>query len=344
MAKTILKLHANGNFETIGTPLQELKNLFVLAETVPGYLSSSTGVLNPPEDGERVTDFIPITNVAYVFQIWWDAIASTQEAYANIIFFNASKQFVATGERISQNGLTYFTNIIYPPSDAAFLRISVNLLETGVARVQLVKGSRVKPYTLAPKDLKAQGIPAISFKDGGITVPEIIEYPPPGTRNYFVEKTSVRGFIENGVLVAPTQHDRTSDFINVTGWGSGVTRVTFDKMDASYHAWVGVFFYNAAKEFVSVRFDDYVTPSPVTGSFIFEYTFPIDVAFIRVGANHYDHSIAETKISVEKGNVATQKHYLAPEDIPAWVVDTGQPVSFFEQGIVIKGGVINTVI
>lgn len=187
-----------------------------------------------------------------------------------------------------------------------------------------------------------------SFTENQIIAPKIIEYPPIGYRNYFVEKTSVSGFInvypEDGQIGVnpPNEHDRTSDYIDVEGWGSATIRIRYKGMNNSYRAWANVSFYTILKEFHSYAFDDYVGQNPSLGDYIFVFEVPVSIKYLRVSTNYYDNPNVDVKISVEKGLVDIAKHYLSFEDMPTWVKDTGQPISFFREGIVIKGYLIQT--
>lgn len=188
------------------------------------------------------------------------------------------------------------------------------------------------------------------FTETLITVPKIIEYPPQGTRNYFIEKTSVPGFVmgygEGGIgpgdLHPQNENDRTSDFIDVSTWGSATTRVRFKSMNGAYRAWVSIIFYDHSKKFLSWAFDNYVGPSNSVGDYTFTFKVPVNAAFLRVSTNYYDNPNTSVKISVENGDTSNTKHYLASEDLPEWVRDTGNPISFFPQGIVIKGDIIQS--
>lgn len=182
-----------------------------------------------------------------------------------------------------------------------------------------------------------------SFTENSITVPKIIEYPPANYRNYFIEKTSVPGVLYDGTGIHQGwEDDRTSDFIPVSGWESGVLRARFINMHGNYRAWIGILFYDVNKQYLDLFLDEYVSAHGQVGDFTVEIPFPLNVDFIRVSVNYYDSSTASVKLSVEKGTVATEKHYLAPEDLPEWVVDTGQPVSIFKEGIVLKGNLIHS--
>jgi len=184
-----------------------------------------------------------------------------------------------------------------------------------------------------------------SFAENVITVPKIIEYPPVGYRNYFIEKDSVIGFLSmsTGEPTTGVAFDsRTSDFINVLGWGLATIRIEFNNMNSDYVARVGVYLYDTDRNYYDYLFDEILSVSD--GNHVFEFQAQIrqGVQFVRVCANYYDKAGTNVRISVEKGTVATQKHYLAFEDMPSWVVDTGQPISIFKEGIVIKGDLIQS--
>jgi hypothetical protein len=178
-----------------------------------------------------------------------------------------------------------------------------------------------------------------SFKGNEIIVPTIIEYPPTGYRNYFVEKTSVKGHItDNGSVVPPQEDERTSDFIDVKGWDMVTVRIRYKNMTGVYWAWGGIYLYDDNKNYLSTYMDEYL--GATTGDHLFEIKLTPNVAYLRLYTTYYDTANVEVKISVERGNTANTKHYLAPEDMPSWVVDTGNPISIFPEGIVIKGDLI----
>ena len=187
-----------------------------------------------------------------------------------------------------------------------------------------------------------------SFKRDSINVPRIIEYPPQGYRNYFIEKTSVEGYISGvtGNIQPPEEYERVSDFISIYGWESFVVRVEFKNLQSNSNTWLGISQFTGDRGFISFYIDDFVLESGYVGDAVIEYYFPIweedAVEFIRVSVNYYDDPLVDVKVSIENGTVATQKHYLAPEDMPIWAIDTGNPVSIFPEGIVIKGDLIES--
>ena len=182
------------------------------------------------------------------------------------------------------------------------------------------------------------------FVENEITVPKIIEYPPSSElRNYFIEKTSVFGYLnQSGVLAGPSsEKERTSDYINVSGWDVATIRIHYYNIHNNYDPWIGIYTYNANKGFISTPVYAYHYADNKE-FFLYEYKLPVNVAFIRVCSTQYDLPGTTVKISVERGETTNTKHYLSYEDMPSWVQDTGQPISFFSQGVVIKGDLIHT--
>lgn len=182
-----------------------------------------------------------------------------------------------------------------------------------------------------------------SFNENSITVPKIIEYPPANYRNYFIEKTSEPGFIDgSGYVQASHEHDRVSDYIDISDWEYSMTIVRFNGMTGDYRAWVCISHFDENKNWIWDTHDEYHSLEGQTGDIVVRIDSLADVSFMRVSVNYYDNPITDVKISVEKDTEGTDKHYLAPEDLPEWVVDTGQPISIFKEGIVIKGNLIQS--
>lgn len=181
-----------------------------------------------------------------------------------------------------------------------------------------------------------------SFKSDSIVVPQIIEYP--SYTNYFIERNSVEGWIEasTGDIAIANEHDRTSDFINVEGWGTATVRMRFINMDGSYQIWHGTYFYTPEKYYYSP--DSEGTIAVATGDYVYErkVTIPSDISFIRVSANYYDKEGVTVQISVERGDTQDIGHAIAVEDLASWARNTEHPISIFPEGIVIKGSLINT--
>lgn len=178
-----------------------------------------------------------------------------------------------------------------------------------------------------------------SFGENSITVPKIIEHPPPDYRNYFIEELSESGWVTGNAVQLPNEDDRCSHHIDVRGWESLTVRIRFYNADGSHSSWVSVATYNEAKGSIGILYDNYASGGDsFWGNYDWQYKAPVgNFSFIRISTTYYDTPGVTVKVSVERGDTNNTKHYLAPEDMPEWVVDTGNPISIFPEGIVIKG-------
>ena len=189
-----------------------------------------------------------------------------------------------------------------------------------------------------------KGSAGYKFSGTGIEVPEIITLPPSDYRNYFIEKTVVPGYLSSatGSVVTPANEDDcTSDFIDITGWGTVTVRVWHTGMNGNFSNWTTILLYTSTQAYYDVVYDD--GPS-YTGDTLFERTITIPefVSFIRVSTTYFVTEGVDVKISVERGSTTVARHYPALEDLGDWVRDTGNPISLFPQGIAIKGSVIQS--
>lgn len=325
---TILKLHSNGDFEAVGVDvITELfsENLIDFSRLVDGYISSTGTITIDPGATDKTTHFISVS-VGEIYTI--ETILTDSSAtwlYLGFSEFDANQNFIRREHLVDRGtSLNHKSTWVCPP-DVAYVRISL----WDIARYSNSFKLHIKP--------------SLTFTENSITLPPIIELPSSGYRNYFIEKTSVPGYVydERGLQVS-NEHDRTSDYIDITGWTNTVIISRFNDMTGDYRAWIAVTYYNQNKEFLLTAHEDYHTGQGTTGDIVVNLSLPTNANYMRVSANYYDNPNSKVKLSIEKGAVGTDRHYLAPEDLPDWVRDTGNPVSIFPQGIVIKGNLIQT--
>lgn len=204
--------------------------------------------------------------------------------------------------------------------------------------------------TINTKLIQSNILGDYKFGENQITVPRIIEYPPQEKINYFINKTSVDGYIQHHArdglyagqfMQQSNEKERVSDYIDVNGWGIVTVRFRFyDTKDLQ--PWLSVQTYDNNKNYLD---------APIRGNFgttnsnyyMYEHKLNISTGFIRVSSSHWGYGESRVEISVEKGDTNDTKHYLALEDLPDWVRDTENPISIFKEGILIKGKIINSI-
>lgn len=201
-------------------------------------------------------------------------------------------------------------------------------------------------------NLETIGIPLTegqpySLRESGITIPKIIEYPSSNHRNYFVEKTVVPGYIQHhakdniksGDFLPPSsEKECVSDYIAVDGWGSATVRIRFYNT-SDLIPWLSIQSFDTNKSYITaIERDNFGTAN--SSYYMFESKFAINSGFIRVSSSHWDYNGSRVEMSVQRGDITNTKQYLSFEDMPSWVRDTGNPISFFQEGVVIKGDVM----
>ena len=312
--------------------------------------------------GAKTSPFIPVTtNATYTINISYDlnklANVQTKWAWGRLWTYDSNFKPVAQIGVYNKAADVYFGEyevVTKIPSNVKYIRLSASHISQDAAIITINSEQPENPPVKtilrlhANGDFETIGTPlnegqSYSFGESGITVPKIIEYPP--YRNYFIEKTSVSGVLSpnDGItMLLADEYDRTSDFINVTGWTSGTIRLEYSNLAGSFRPWVAILLYDENKRAVDILFDDYIAPANTKGDWVFTSTFELDVSYIRICVNYYDHPTTDVKVSLTMGDTIHDKHYLAYEDMPSWVKDTGQPISIFPEGIVIKGEIIHT--
>ena len=332
MEKTILKLYANGDFETVDVEVLQLEavNLIIPSSLSNGTVNStgeftshssvSTTAFIKVFEGKRyLLNFKPITSISYL--------------WIGISYFDESYNFISQASFANQETAIDVNATWTCPENVAYVRIGAGEFESF-------------SYSFSLPSL-------MSFSEDAIILPPIIEYPPE-PRNYFVKNTSVSGwaadFEMDGKLAGEVHppsgnNDRTSDFIDVSDWNDFTVRIVQENLDNVTTPSFRVLTYDSSKQFKRIfhepSFNEYILENDILIATL-KTTLNDDDKYIRVSLNHYDNPNVITKITVNNGITTPDKYYLAIEDLPSWVQDTGHPFSFFTEGIVIKGNLIQT--
>ena len=326
--KTILKLHQNGNFETLGVNVVKDTlgpNLMDPATMIPGYVTSDGRIEFVPGSDDKTTPFISVSSEEiYTLQ------SVANDGYDGVMYvalseFDANYNFIKRNTYIDQSySISLRTNWTCPQG-VSYVRISF---------------FEIQNYTVS---FKHQRSLSLSLSENSVTLPRIIELPPPGYRNYFIEKESEIGWLSGVWIQPPNEADHSSGYVDVRGWDSFTVRIRFINADGRFSTWVSVLTYDEAKSPLGNLYDGNATePDPFTGNYEWVFKRPVNFAYLRVSTTYYNRPGVTVKISIERGDTNNSKHYLAPEDLPSWAVDTGNPISITPRGIVIKGSLIQS--
>lgn len=172
-----------------------------------------------------------------------------------------------------------------------------------------------------------------SFSADYIKVPMIVTLRE--EVNLFKPEESVPGYINenNGQIYTGYEYDRASGFIPVK---KGQTI----KVESSYkdirndRPWVCLCFYDTNKSYVSTLFARHGLYSGASeGTYSNIFNIPEGVHYIRFSTNLYTHPTTQVTIIIKENSGIP---------LPYWVKDTGNPVSFFPEGVVIKGEILGS--
>ena len=184
-------------------------------------------------------------------------------------------------------------------------------------------------------------------------------------KNLYVIRDSEPGQLNsrNSQIIPQSNGTRTSDFIPVEP--NEIYTISVYWSQQSSYKWVMYHCYDINYEFLYYgQLDNYPNLE-----FVNQIPIPSDVVYLRVSATQLEND--DCKIQLEKGNVVTpyfpsftdrglnnlnpysfnKKEILIPKiveyppnredlDLPTWAKDTGNPISIFPEGIVIKGNLI----
>jgi hypothetical protein len=182
--------------------------------------------------------------------------------------------------------------------------------------------------------------------------------------NLFDYSKTVEGYLDINGKVVPTRTlevNRVSDYIRVRTGENYTFNGNWD-IDIAYIIYCQIALYDNNYNFISTHEIHYGGSDE--NNFTHDWICPSNVANIRLdalfftGQNAFNIEIIGTDLSQQEGTsgsipfsisvntitVPTIIEYgkFAPLDLPSWVVDTKNPISFFPQGVVIKGNLIES--
>jgi hypothetical protein len=156
---------ASGNYAkvlTFGTDAQTSRNLFDMNASVAGYLTSAGTAINSPDQGNRTSDFIAVSEgLQYCYTAY---PTTTSNPWTGWAFYSSASMSSVIGTRQFQ----YNTSVVVTvPTGANFIRIGSRYLEGGKAQFEL--GSTPTPY-----------VPYSSLSNINVNAPITLEYANTG--------------------------------------------------------------------------------------------------------------------------------------------------------------------
>lgn len=141
------------------------QNLFVLSDSVPGYIHSGNGSIVRPGAvlKERTSNFIPVeSGENYVLQCWAtvpdDPVADNRHGWLAYAFYDAGKAFQSrpsqTQTPSAYPGPVHLTFNITVPEGAVYMRVSARTFDDGL--IKLEKGTTGTDRTPTPQDLEQE--------------------------------------------------------------------------------------------------------------------------------------------------------------------------------------------
>lgn len=200
MQKTLLKLYANGDLESVGVPLYQYLNLINFSNTKFGSLNSSGLFDNSPskamELGTKVSDFIKIEpKKKYNFKGFWDVqkVININGRWCWVILYSYDNDLKLLRKEAEINkDITSEATVNFTSHDrATFLRCAVSHVNHYAAKGEITSSDDPEPN-------------AYRFNENYIKLPSVISYSKNDydyMPDWAIENNAPFNFLEKGLII-----------------------------------------------------------------------------------------------------------------------------------------------